>query len=46
MRRAAHYLLDDEPKISSDMFARAFAGFPSDEGFLAAFNGAPAANLR
>lgn len=29
--RAAHYLLDAEPKILDDRFARAFAGFPSDE---------------
>ncbi len=33
MRRAAHYLLDAEPKILADGFARALAGFsrpPSD----------------
>lgn len=29
--RAAHYLLDAEPKILDDRFARAFAGFSSDE---------------
>lgn len=28
--RAAHYLLDDEPKILADPFARDFAGFASD----------------
>src|SRR5580658_6201521 len=29
--RAAHYLLDAEPRILDDRFARAFAGFSSDE---------------
>jgi methyltransferase (TIGR00027 family) len=31
MLRAAHYLLDAEPKILDDQFAGAFAGFSSDE---------------
>ena len=31
MYRAAHYLLDDEPKILADLFARLFAGFSTDE---------------
>ena len=30
MLRAAHYLLDAEPKILADPFARIFAGFSSD----------------
>jgi O-methyltransferase involved in polyketide biosynthesis len=34
MRRAAHYLLDAEPKILADVFAQALAGFSSDEEFL------------
>jgi hypothetical protein len=34
MYRAAHYLLDDEPKILADPFARPFAGFSSDEELL------------
>src|SRR5262249_23141509 len=45
MRRAAHYLLDAEPKILSDTFARAFAGFSSDQEFLAALGAVPSANL-
>jgi hypothetical protein len=28
MLRASHYILDGEPKILDDSFARAFAGFP------------------
>ena len=32
--RACHYLLDDEPKILADPFARPFAGFSSDEELL------------
>ena len=34
MYRAAHYLLDDEPKILADLFARLFAGFSTDEELL------------
>ena len=36
--RAAHYLLDAEPRILDDRFARAFAGFPSDEELSKALN--------
>jgi methyltransferase (TIGR00027 family) len=36
--RAAHYLLDAEPKILDDKFARAFAGFASDDELLKAVN--------
>jgi hypothetical protein len=31
--RAAHFLIDDPPKILADPFARAFAGFSSDDDF-------------
>jgi methyltransferase (TIGR00027 family) len=41
MRRAAHYLLDAEPKILADRFARALAGFSSDEEFLKAYQALP-----
>jgi len=41
MRRAAHYLLDAEPKILADRFARALAGFASDEEFLEAYQALP-----
>ena len=34
MHRAAHFLLDDTPKILSDPFACSFAGFSSNEDFL------------
>lgn len=34
MGRAAHYILDDEPKILADRFARPFTGFSSDEDLL------------
>ena len=34
MLRAAHYLLDAEPKILADPFARIFAGFSSDGELL------------
>ena len=34
MYRAAHYILDNEPKILADPFARPFAGFTSDEELL------------
>lgn len=36
--RAAHYLLDQEPKILDDSFARAFAGFANDDELLKALN--------
>jgi methyltransferase (TIGR00027 family) len=45
MRRAAHYLLDAEPKILADGFARALAGFSSDEEFLRAFEAVPNAHI-
>jgi O-methyltransferase involved in polyketide biosynthesis len=35
IHRAAHFLIDDPPKILADSFARAFAGFSSDKDFLA-----------
>jgi methyltransferase (TIGR00027 family) len=38
MLRGAHCILDGEPKILDDSFARAFAGFPSDEELLKALN--------
>jgi methyltransferase (TIGR00027 family) len=41
MYRAAHYLLDAEPKILADRFARALAGFSSDEEFLKAYEAMP-----
>jgi methyltransferase (TIGR00027 family) len=44
MWRAAHALLDDEPKILVDPLARAFAGFDSDEALVAAHNAHPAAH--
>ena len=36
--RAAHYLLDGEPKILEDPFARAFAGFSTDEELVKGLN--------
>jgi methyltransferase (TIGR00027 family) len=45
MRRAAHYLLDAEPKILADGFARALAGFSTDEEFLRAFQAVPNAHI-
>ena len=36
IHRAAHFVIDDPPKILADSFARAFAGFSSDNEFLAA----------
>ena len=36
--RAAHYLLDQEPKILHDSFACAFAGFANDDELLNALN--------
>jgi methyltransferase (TIGR00027 family) len=38
MLRGAHHILDDEPKILDDVFARAFAGFASDEEMLASLD--------
>lgn len=35
IHRAAHFLLDDPPKLLTDSFARAFAGFASDNDLLA-----------
>jgi len=35
VHRAAHFLIDDPPKILADPFARAFAGFSSDHELLA-----------
>jgi methyltransferase (TIGR00027 family) len=37
VHRAAHLLLDDDPKILADRFARAFAGHGSDAEMLEAF---------
>jgi len=34
MLRAAHYIIDGDPKILDDLFARGFAGYPSDEELL------------
>ena len=36
--RAAHLLLDDDPKILADPFARALAGFASDAEMLDALS--------
>jgi methyltransferase (TIGR00027 family) len=36
IHRAAHLLLDDDPKILTDIFARAFAGYANDEELLRA----------
>ena len=36
IHRAAHFVIDDPPKILADSFARALAGFSSDNEFLAA----------
>ena len=38
MLRAAHYLLDAEPRILNDSFARGFAGFSNDEELLKALD--------
>jgi methyltransferase (TIGR00027 family) len=35
IHRAAHFLIDEPPKILADSFARAFAGFSSDKEFPA-----------
>jgi methyltransferase (TIGR00027 family) len=46
MWRAAHALLDDEPKILLvDPLVRAFAGFDNDEALLAAHAAHPAARV-
>ena len=34
IHRAAHFLMDDPPKILADSFACAFSGFPCDHEFL------------
>ena len=41
IHRAAHLLLDDDPKILTDTFARAFAGYDSDADFLRALENLP-----
>jgi methyltransferase (TIGR00027 family) len=46
MRRYAQYLLDAEPKILADVFARGLAGFSSDEEFLKAIQAIPNPWLR
>ena len=38
VQRAAHLLLDDDPKILADPFARAFAGYASDTEMLGALD--------
>jgi methyltransferase (TIGR00027 family) len=38
IHRAAHFLIDDPPKILADTFARAFAGLASDNELLAAID--------
>jgi O-methyltransferase involved in polyketide biosynthesis len=38
VHRAAHFLLDDDPKILVDPFARAFAGYASDADMLLALD--------
>lgn len=38
MSRAAHLILDDEPRVLADTFARALAGYDTDAGMLAAIN--------
>jgi methyltransferase (TIGR00027 family) len=45
MRRAAHYLLDDDPKVLADAFARSFAGFSNDQDLLTALRAAPLGNV-
>jgi methyltransferase (TIGR00027 family) len=41
IHRAAHYLIDDSPKILADRFARPFAGFASDQELMTALNDLP-----
>jgi len=43
--RAVHTLLDGEPKILADPYARAFAGFADDEALLAAHDAHPASRI-
>ena len=38
LHRAAHLLLDADPKILKDRFARAFAGYESDDDLLSALD--------
>jgi hypothetical protein len=38
VHRAAHLLIDDDPKIFVDPFARAFAGYADDAEMLAVFS--------
>jgi len=38
LHRAAHLLLDGDPKILEDRFARAFAGYESDDDLLSALD--------
>jgi O-methyltransferase involved in polyketide biosynthesis len=38
VHRAAHLLIDDDPKIFADPFARAFAGYADDAEMLAALS--------
>lgn len=45
MCRAVHNLIDDEPKILVDPFARSFAGHSSDEGLLKAYKSLALANI-
>ncbi len=45
MWRAMHTLLDEEPKILTDPFARDFAGHASDEALMAAHDAHPLARL-
>jgi methyltransferase (TIGR00027 family) len=43
--RAVHTLLDHEPKILADPFARGVAGFDTDEALLAAHDAHPASHV-
>lgn len=43
--RAVHNILDEEPKILSDPFARDLAGYSSDEALLTAHNAHPLAHI-
>ena len=43
--RAVHTLLDDEPKVLADPFARDLAGFDSDEALVAAHDAHPLAHV-
>jgi methyltransferase (TIGR00027 family) len=46
MLRAAHYILDAEPKILDDRFARTFARFANDDQLLQALNEASYPDVR